>query len=88
MLKDIEEISDYCLTKTCTHIKPTGTYIKTHSIQVHLSKLHVFVLFSSLSAFSEEKPVGHAPVKQEDSRLISADTFNMTKCGNCTKWLT
>lgn len=29
-----------------------GTYIKAHSVQVHLSEFYVIVLFSSLSAFA------------------------------------
>lgn len=32
--------------------KTIVTYIKAHSIQVHLSEFYIFVLFSSLSAFS------------------------------------
>lgn len=44
-LKDV-----YTLIKFIT--KAIGTYIKAHSIQVHLSELYTFVLFSSLSAFS------------------------------------
>lgn len=34
-----------------------GSYIKANSIQVHLSEFYIFVLFCSLSAFSQEEPI-------------------------------
>lgn len=34
-----------------------GTYIEADSIQVHLCEFYVFVLFGSLSTFSQEKPI-------------------------------
>lgn len=51
----------------CTHFvlrETNGAYIKAHSIQVHLSEFHVFVLFSCFSAFSQEKSIWHTPVKK------------------------
>lgn len=39
-----------------------GTYIEADSIQVHLCEFYVFVLFGSLSTFSQEKPIWHPPV--------------------------
>lgn len=48
-----------------------GTYIKADGIQIHLCEFDVFVLFSCLSAFSQEKPIGHPPIKHESNYLMS-----------------
>lgn len=48
-----------------------GTYIKANGIQVHLSEFYIFVLFCSLSAFSQEEPIWHPPWEtQNDSPVV------------------
>lgn len=39
------------------YFSSNGTYIKANGIQVHLSEFYIFVLFCSLSAFSQEEPI-------------------------------
>ncbi len=66
------------------------TYVEANSVQVHLSKLDVFVVLSHLTTLSQKQTIWHSPAqtdRQTDKQLLTQCSVNIKEITGTILWI-